>query len=241
MYQLKDGSPRYGIRTDHHDQALQQDALPRGGSPETIAREASQLGLHHLAAGAEHRLNQSWADEDDALLVSLRNENPLELAVAEKIVNEKLGSTKQWLHKARTIYSRRLAPVAARRQTAGMLAKALFLRLFLIVLLIGPAVLAVSFNVPLLVLVFIGVASILAAMYLGGVVTEWLRLPVHPPVRAGWVKELRQDVVDATLLAVLQNKRAAVDRQTATAAARGWKHLSFVAGELDRMDQGPAL
>jgi hypothetical protein len=64
---------------------------------------------------------------------------------------------------------------------------------------------------------------------------------VHPPVRAGWVKELRQDVVDATLLAVLQNKRVAVDRQTAAAAARGWKHLSFVAGQLDRMDQGPAL
>jgi hypothetical protein len=238
VYQLKDGSPRYGVRTAHQDSEQLQPAIQRG-NPEAIAREAGQLGLHHLAAAADHRLTRKWADGDDELLVRLREAHPAELQEAEQIVNAKLGNPKRWLLKARSNYTRGLAPVIARRQEAGMLSRAMFLRLFLIVLLIVPSVLAVSFSVPLLYLVFIGIASILLALYLGGVVTEWLRLPVQPGIRSGWLKELRQDIVDATLLAVLEKKRALVDSQTSAAARRGWKHIRFVAAQVDRIDQGP--
>jgi len=240
VYQLKDGSPRYGVRTEHHQDTGPRQPAGQRGNPEAIAREAGQLGLHHLAAAADHRLTRKWADREDELLVRLREAHPAELAQAEQMVNAKLGNPKRWLLKARANYTRGLSPVIARRQEAGMLSRAMFLRLFLIVLLIVPSVLAVSFSVPLLYLVFIGIASILLAMYLGGVVSEWLRLPVQPTIRSGWLKELRQDIVDATLLAVLEDQRAVVDSQTTAAAQRGWKHIRFVAAQIDRIDQGPA-
>lgn len=47
------------------------------------------------------------------------------------------------------------------------------------------------------------------------------RVPVMPNLRGPWLNELREDVVNATLVAFLQNKGIAVDPRTAAAARWG--------------------
>jgi hypothetical protein len=226
--------PRYGIRTG----SASAPAAP-AGRPELVAREAAGLGLHHLAAAMEHRITRAWADRPDPLLMQLRSDHPEDLAAAEVIVKAELGGRRSWLLKAQSAHNRYLAPVTARRRAAGLLPKALVLRLSLIALLILPSLLMVVFEAPLAALVLTGAASVIAALVAGQAIHAWLRIPVQPAIRPRWLKEIRTDIVDATLLAILQGRGVDVDPQTALAAGRGWQHIRFVAAALDRIDAGP--
>jgi hypothetical protein len=232
MHQSVDEAPRYGIRT-------LVEPVPSGrraAAPDHIAKEAARLGLHHLAAAIEHRLTRPWAGREDALLVRLRGDHPEALRAAEQIVRRELGSAKSWRMKASAVHRRYLGPAIARRRAAGLAGRAWAVRLALIVLFILPSFLLVVGAAPLPALVLTGAASILAAFGCGRAVTVWLRLPVQPVIRRRWLQEFRRDIVDATLLALLQEKGAQVDQQAAEAAVRGWKHIRFVAAGLDRLD-----
>lgn len=50
-----------------------------------------------------------------------------------------------------------------------------------------------------------------------------------PNIRGHWLAELREDVVNATLVAILQNKGTAVSPATAAAGRRGWVSIQAAA------------
>jgi hypothetical protein len=60
-------------------------------------------------------------------------------------------------------------------------------------------------------------------------------VPVMPNIRAPWLKELREDVVNATLVAILQNKGTPVDPGTAAAARRGWESMCTASKAADSL------
>lgn len=68
-----------------------------------------------------------------------------------------------------------------------------------------------------------------AAMVGGHFLTIRARVPVMPNIRGPWLAELREDVVNATLVAILQNKGAPLSRATAAAGRRGWTSIQDAA------------
>ncbi|MEZ2388851.1 hypothetical protein AB6813_04770 [bacterium RCC_150] len=242
QYRLADGSPRYGIRRNAAP-SRKVSSLP--GNAGDIGREAARLSLDHLEAAINHRLSSAWADQEDPLLVEFRNEHPEELKAARALVHEHLGSNRSWLRKAQAVRDRRLTSLARRRKASGHAAAAFVLRLVLIAGLLLPSIILVANGAPLLNLVLTGVISLGAAYGAGHAITEWARVPVMPHIRPGWLKELRSDIVDAALLAIVQEKNVQekndVDSRTADAAVRGWKHLRFAATTVDILHDGPVI
>jgi hypothetical protein len=235
-YLLADGSPRYGVRTAEAVPAA-APALP--SDPGLVARAASRLGLHHLAAAADSRVTRRWADKDDPLLAALRAEHPAELAEAKGLVEAELGGRADWLRRARSNHNAFLAPVTGRRRAAGSHAAAMLQRAALALGLTGTAgFVAVSTQGNLLLLLATGVVVCGLAYVLGSMVTARLRLPVPARLFGRWLEEIRTDITDATLLALLQSRRIEVDDRTARAARRGWEHLQFVAAKVDEIHAG---
>lgn len=133
-YQLVDGSPRYGSRTDHTQQTAQAPAL----RVEETAEAAARLGLDDMAAAIDCRLTSSWADKEDPLVATLRKDHPEELAAARALVKLHLGSQRQWRLKAQTVRDSRLAAVMRRRRASGSAREILVLRLGLLIALFAP-------------------------------------------------------------------------------------------------------
>jgi hypothetical protein len=236
MYQHADGAPRYGIRTLVDDGALGQATRTKtAASPDTIARQPAGFGRAHLAAAADYRLSSKWADTDDPLLVELRAKYPAELQEAREIVRAELGTDAKWLDGSAKIFYRNLKPVTGRRRAAGKSTTAMFQRLGLFVLLVLPPLLLVINEAPLAWLLASGIVSAVLAIAVGEAITARLRVPVAPQIRRLWLKELRRDITDATLLAVLAQKDIEVGPRTAEAAGRGWQNIRYAAKTIDRL------
>lgn len=60
-------------------------------------------------------------------------------------------------------------------------------------------------------------------------------MPVLPHIRSAWLAELRGEVTNATLVAVLQNKGADLDRRTVAAGRLGWESMMKAAGAVDTL------
>ena len=67
--------------------------------------------------------------------------------------------------------------------------------------------------------------EILAALAGGHFLTIRARVPVMPVIRGPWLNELREDIVNATLVAILQNKGVALDARTVAAGRCGWESI----------------
>ncbi|MCG2624893.1 hypothetical protein LVY72_23670 [Arthrobacter sp. I2-34] len=235
-YLLADGSPRYGVRRDGAEPPV---IKARPADPRLIARDAARLGLHHLAAAVDSRLTRSWADQDDPLLATLRARHAAELAEAESLVKAELGGRTAWLRRARANHGAFLAPAVGRRKADGRYGAAALQRAVLVLALTGAAgFVAVATHGDVLALLIAGLAVCGLAYLLGGMVTERLRLPVPARLRGIWLQEIRRDITDATLLAILRAKGADVDAPTARAAGRGWAHLQTVAATVDGIHAG---
>ncbi|NKX56252.1 hypothetical protein [Arthrobacter mobilis] len=235
-YLLSDGSPRYGIRTET---ALPSSAPAWPDDARLVPREASRLGLQHLAAAIDSRLTRAWADKEDPLLAALRAGHPAELAAAEDLVNAELGGRTAWLRKAQANRAAFLAPVAGRRQADGRYGTAVLQRAVLVLVLTGVAgAVAAATQGNLLPLLAAGLAVCGLAYVLGNLVTARLRLPVPARLQSAWLEEIRRDITDATLLSILRSKGVDVDERTARAAVRGWEHLRFVAAKVDEIHAG---
>lgn len=226
-YLLADGSPRYGSRTT--DSSAGEPAVPQanpGIRVEEAAEGAARLGLDDLAAAMDRRLASSWADAPDPLVDGLRKDHPEELIAARDLVKLHLGSHWQWLLKAQAVRDKRLEPVLRRRRASGSAREILALRLALMAALIAlPAYLVATDRENLLKLVLVGVGCIVAALVCGHFITVHARVPVMPNLRSAWLAELRNDVVDATLVAILQNKGVELEPRVITAGQRGWKSI----------------
>jgi hypothetical protein len=223
QYHLADGTPRYGHRTE---------ASPAGTAPpatvrvEEAAEGAARLGLDDMAAAIDRRLGSDWADAQDQALATLREQNPDELAAARELVKLHLGTQRQWRLKAQAVRDKQLAGLVARRKASGSAREILALRLALLVALIAPpAYIVATDQEHYLKLLIVGIICLVAALAGGHFLTIRARIPVMPNIRGPWLNELREDVVNATLVAILQNKGTILDGRTVAAGRRGWESI----------------
>jgi hypothetical protein len=224
-YQLVGGSPRYGSRSDDHTNSAQTPLRA-----EEAAESAARLGLDDMAAAIDRRLNAVWADREDPAVTALRKDHPEELAAAKALVKLHLGTQRQWRLKAQAVRDKHVASVMLRRRASGSAIEILLLRLGLLIALIAPPVYVVATSrEDILKLVLTGAGCVVAALIGGHFLTVRARVPVAPNIRSGWLNELRDDVVNATLVAILQNKGNGPDRVTAEAGLRGWRSIQQAA------------
>lgn len=223
-YHLADGSPRYGSRDENHT-PHQKVPAPRIRAEEP-AELASRLGLDHLAAAIDRRLTSSWADQENPLVTALRAKHPEELVAARALVALQLGSQRQWRMKAQAVRDKHLAATMRRRKAAGSALEIVFLRIVLMIALIAPPLYIVATSKEdLLKLTLTGAACVAAAFAGGHLITIRSRVPAMPNIRGPWLAELRDDVVNATLLAILLSKGVALESTTVAAAERGLKSM----------------
>lgn len=226
-YRLADGSPRYGHRSEP---PTNQPAATAAVRVEEAAEGAARLGLDEMAAAIDKRLASSWADTPDASVTALRDEHPEELAAARALVKLHLGTQHQWRMKAQAIRDKQLAGVLARRKASGRAREVLFLRVGLMAALIAPSAYVVATNqTDILKLLIVGIVCTIAALVGGHFLTIRARVPVVPNPRGPWLAELREDVVNATLVAILQNKDVGLSPATAAAGRRGWASIQEAA------------
>jgi hypothetical protein len=223
-YHFADGSPRYGHRSETPSN---EPAAPAGAvRVEEAAEGAARLGLDEMAAAIDRRLASSWADAPDPLVTQMRKENPEELAAARALVKLHLGSQRQWRFKAQAVRDKQLATTVRRRQASGSSTEILVLRLGLMAALIAPPAYIVATEQDDIVKLIVTGALCFAVALMGGhFLTVRARVPVMPNIRGPWLNELHGDVVNATLVAILQNQGTDLDRRTAAAARRGWASI----------------
>lgn len=225
-YHLADGSPRYGRRTE----ACSTGQAAPPARVEEAAEAAARLGLDDLAAAIDRRLVASWADRSDPLVTRMRQDHPEELAAARDLVSLHLGSQRQWRLKAQAVRDGHLAALMARRRAAGSARETLFLRLGLMgALITPPAYIVASGQDDLVKLVLTGAACVAGAFTGSHFLTVRARVPLMPDIRSSWLAELREDVIDATLVAILANKGVDLGPGTAAAGRRGWNSIQAAA------------
>lgn len=167
---------------------------------------------------------------------TLRTEHPEDLAAARSLVKLHLGSQRRWRLKAQTIRDAYLAASTQRRRALGSAKEILFLRLGLMLALIAPPSFVVATSRDDIVkLVLTGAVCIAAAFVGGHFITVRSRVPMMPNIRGAWLNELRDDVVNATLVTILQNKGVSLDRRTVTAGRRGWDSITAAAKAVDTL------
>lgn len=230
-YQLTDGTPRYGTRTGPDTSPAAVLAVTR---VEATAEAAARLGLDHLAAAIDRRLRSAWADKADSRVSALRAAHPDELNAARALVRVHLGSQRRWAITAQAVRDRSLEPTLARRRKSGSAREALLLRLGLLVSLIALPSYVVATSTDLVKLIVTGFLCLAVAMAGGHYITVRARVPVMPNIRRTWLAELREDIVNATLVDILANK-GDVEPATAAAARRGWVSITEAALLVDAL------
>lgn len=232
-YQLVDGSPRYGSRDENH--VARQKPVASGIRVEESAQEASRLGLDHLAAAMDRRLTSSWADRENPLVTALRAAHPGELSAARDLVRLHVGGQRQWRMKAQAVRDKHLAATMRRRRAAGSATEILVLRIGLMLALIAPPLFVMATSTDLLKLTLTGVACVVAAFAGGHFITIRSRVPAMPAIRGPWLAELREDVVNATLVAILLSKGVTIEARTVEAAERGIKSIRAAASAVEAL------
>ena len=105
----------------------------------------------------------------------------------------------------------------------------------MLALITPPAYVVATSQEDILKLLLTGAACIAAAFIGGHFITVRSRIPVMPNIKGAWLNELREDIVNATLVAVLRNKAAVVDGRTVAAAERGWKSIRSAAAAVESL------
>jgi hypothetical protein len=233
-FRLDDETPRYGSRSDGYTHLEVEPSS--AGRVEEAAEGAARLGLDEMAAAIDRRLTSSWADEDNHLVVAMRKNHPGELAAAHALVKLHLGTQRQWRLKAEAVRNKRLAATARRRRSSGTAREVFVLRAILMTGLIAlPTYIVATSREDLLKLVLVGIGCIAVAMMGGHYITVHARVPVMPNIRAAWLAEIRNDIVDATLVTILQNNGAGLDARTVAAGRRGWISIQTAAKAMDAL------
>jgi len=235
-YQFLDGTPRYGSRSGA--QTSREAAQDPAVRAEEAVESAARLGLDHLSAAIDRRLTSPWADQEEPLVAGLRRAYPREVAAARVLVKLHLGSQRQWRLKAQAVRDKHLAATLLRRRASGSSLQILFLRIGLMIALIAPPAFVVATGRDDIVkLVLTGAVCVSAAFMGGHFITVRSRVPVMPHIRGPWLAELREDIVNATLVAILQNKGVALESKTVDASLRGWKSIQTAAEAVDTLQR----
>lgn len=228
-YMLEDGSPRYGIRTTGLVAVAEAPALALTRIDQT-ADAAAMLDGAELKMAVQHRFVLDRFADDAATILSVLEARPDELKVAEEAVAKRFGSPATWMEGAATAYIRTTTEDAGRDGTAGTQLAAMLgsasIYFVGLVLVIGMAVL----NVPFLP--FMGITAVywfVAAPFQRRLRRSVDRVALPTSVDREDAKALYDDVVNATLLTVLQHKDVDVDIAISKSLTRGWNHTRYVA------------
>ncbi|GAA1759780.1 hypothetical protein GCM10009712_05520 [Pseudarthrobacter sulfonivorans] len=222
-YHLADGSPRYGHRNEASSAGHAAPAATV--RVEDAAEGAARLSLDDMAAAINRRLGSAWADAPDPAVASLRKDHPEELAAARALVKLHLGSQRQWRFRAQAVRDKQLEGVVARRKASGSALEILVMRLGLMAVLIAlPAYIVVTDRDNIVKLLVVGALCLAGAFAGGHFLTVRARVPVMPDIRGPWLSELREDIVNATLVSILQNK-GDLEPRVVAAGRRGWEGI----------------
>lgn len=233
-YLLPDGSPRFGIRTE--STATAKPAKVQHHEAGRAAAQAARMTAAQLRNAVDYRFDLDCFQDDEAMIDALRSSDPNELAEAEGLVVDRLGSPKKWFSESRSRFTGIVVGMGVdpHRQVSvllGSLGLAIFpfLAMVAAMLLNLPdwAVWAVLFLVPL------GLKPARRKVYRKARGT--FSTTVGPEDR----QMIWDDVVNATLLEVLAAKGVAVDQMTVHTAGRRFNHLRHVAGVTQQLLELP--
>lgn len=241
QYILADGSPRYGIRTDglaHTSVAT----VPNLVRVEQTADAAALLDAAELKLAVQHRFVLDRVNHADAEIISgLRSAHPEELKEAEAIVAKRLGSPAVWMRGAKTAYTEAVIEEAQRDGTLGnqLVAslKAIALNTAMLGIVVGFVVTKAPSVLSLVIVIGLFFATRPMQRKLGRIVDPG-SLPTR--IHREDASALWDDVVNATLVAVLQSKGIPLDQGTTKAALRGWNHTRYVATVAQDLRTNPA-
>lgn len=228
-YMLDDGSPRYGIRTGEPAEATVP--VSQGVDISRLLQAAAELDGAELKLAAQHRFVLDRFKGDAALIKALRKAFPVETKEAEAAVRGRLGSPDTWMRGARKAYNKAVSDEAERNGTLFGRGAAALASLGLSLVIMATLLGLIISRAPALPALMI----VLALLAVTKPIQRRLRRTIDHgslPARvssddgaAFW-----DDVVNATLLAVLANKGLIVDQATAAAAGRGWQHTLYASG-----------
>lgn len=246
-YLLADGSPRYGIRIGDGpygppapeptpDTAAPEPARGGGAEADAILQKALAFDTDQIAAAQNRRFQQTWAEQDDELVLAFRAEHADLAEIAVRTTSEALKSNVKWFVRSARPAAKLHEKASRNRSLAlrGSVNLVKFLirssRLVIVWLMVtGPTPEAIAGGLVLLFLL-----RRFARMNQGR-----LKLPLGARLRWSGFSDLRRDITDAVLLALVVGAGHTVDPDTAAAVGRGWKHLVFVAGKVEEIRRGP--
>jgi hypothetical protein len=196
---------------------------------EQTADAAAMLDGAELRLAAQHRYVLDRFKQDADVIASLREVHPEELKEAEAAVAKRLSSQTVWMRGARRAYVE--ATIDDAEKDGTMLSQ-------LAAMLSSSACLwaASSFSSVMVlevpILPFLGI-SVALWLILRSIRRKLDRKTERTTLPTNIDKEDAQmfwdDVVNATLLTVLQNKAIPVDLATSAVLTRGWNHTRYVA------------
>jgi hypothetical protein len=234
-YLLADGSPRYGIRT------ADAPAVPASAASKPLAGKLPveiAAGLHrqHLAMAAALRTVRLRTDDATERVARLRTDHVVEYALAVAAAEEHLGSPRKWRQASLENFSEEVtSPVMKSRSGMSRF------------VILGVAILCFTAGIPVLAigLPFMGhellvVLTVLwTYLFLGAKAVGHLykkrRYPEKFALNGYLVRDLYEDVVDATLVCLLQDKGVEIDPVTEKMATRGWRDIQAVAAKVDEI------
>ena len=231
-YEMADGSPRYGLRTSETSAMTPVRAAARGSATRIVERAAT-FDAVQLRTAVDYRYTLERFEADATLIEALRACNPSELKEAENIVKHRLKSPSGWLRGAIRIHDEELVSSGTTddinqltRYAAGIAS----LLLTVVPLLVWIGAKAAKLDdltaIALLVVSMVGAMPFQKRLRrkMGGM------LPMR--LDAIEMKMLWADVVNATLVAVMQENGKNADSATQMAACRGWNHTSYSAARV---------
>ncbi|QOT19348.1 hypothetical protein [Paenarthrobacter sp. YJN-5] len=227
-YMREDGSPRYGIRTTGLEAFAEAPARPLVTVAQT-ADAAAQLDGAELKLAAEHRYVLDLFKEDAEVISSLREAHAEELKLAEAAVEARLASPWTWMSAAKRSYIESTIDDAEKAGTMVSQLASLLMSMGIsvgsLVIMIGMVILQVP-PLPYLGVCLVMLLVLVPIRRKLDRATDRTTLP-HD-VSKDEAQVFWDDVVNATLLAVLQNKGVEVDLATAASLTRGWNHTRYV-------------
>ncbi|NMR31972.1 hypothetical protein [Crystallibacter degradans] len=231
-YLLADGSPRYGIRTDD----APAPAVSKPVTGKLPAEAAAGLHRQQLAMAAALRTVRFRSEDAEELVAKLRSEHPAEHVEALKAAVDHLGTPRKWARASLYRFTEQVtdslmdSPAGVSRFLIPAVAAVLFL-LGIPALAIGLPLAGyeLSLTLPVLALYFF-----VGARFVGSMMAK-ARYPERFKLNRYLAEDLYLDVVDATLVRILQDKGTEIDPVTERMANRGWRDIQAVAAKVEEI------
>lgn len=235
MYTFKDGSPRYGVRTDNTAVVAEETRLPQA-----LGRAVAQAELmDNVHLDFIGRFPQAPDEANE--FKEMRVEHPVEMKEAEAYVKSKLLSPGKWLHSAQERGDSHFTRTADASDAVRRLGLSLV------------ALLSVLVPVAAAFIILVDTRDILSAAGAYFIATAVL-LPVIKVARREMARDglyskrltrnemdwIWDDLVRATFSELLADRRADVSPGLLRAASAAWANHVHVAAKVDEIRQGPS-